>query len=215
MIIIAIMIILNSGAPLYALQPEVLLNILEQVPDIATLRSAVSSCQYLRSIFREFECTIVHNVLKNFLGSERIHDAVATENLRLTSDSYKSLGEYLDKTNGLDLPKWRLQEIHHVEQLHLSVQRFSENLIVEIRSDHNLRERGFTLQSEPTTAEMSRIERSLYQIEALFRSLNGKAEDDEEIESSVAHFLSNFSPWENEQLACVYEHLRRAISPGI
>jgi hypothetical protein len=188
--IIAIMTILNSGAPLYALQPEVLLNILEQVDDIATLRSTVSSCQYLRSVFREFECTIVQNVLKNFLGSGRIHDAVAIENLRLTSDLHMFLGEYLDTTQCLDLPKWRLHETHHVEQLHLSVQYFSKNLIVEIKLDDKLREKRFTLQSEPTTAEISRIERSLYQLEALFRNLKGKFEDDEEIESSVARFLS-------------------------
>lgn len=206
---------LNSGTPLYSLPPELLQGILAQVPDIATLRSAVSSCRYLRSSFLGYENIIIENVLKRFLGPERIHDAVATENLRLTSDPSASLSEYLDTKHCLDLPKWSLQGLHHVEQLHLSVQYFSRDLIAKIKSDHDLRKQGFTLQSEPTTAELSRIERSLYQLEALFRYLNSTTGKSEAIDSSVAHFLSNFAPWENEQLACVYEHLRGTLSQGI
>lgn len=213
--IIAIMAIVNSGTPLYSLPPELVQEIMSQVSDLATLRSAVSSCRYLRSSFLGVENLIIKNVLKRFLGSERIHDAVTIENLRLTSDISASLSEYLDPKRCLDLPKWSLPELHHVEQLHLSVQYFSQDLVAKMKSDDDLQKQGFTLQSEPTTAEFSRIERSLYQLEALFRYLKGKIGNSEMMESSVAHFLSNFAPWENEQLACVYEHLKRALSQGI
>ena len=206
---------MNLETPFYALPRELLLNILTQVADIATLRSAISSCRYLRSVFCGSETLVVQNVLKNFIGVERIHDAVTIESLRLASDSCVPLREYFDIEHCLDLPKWRLQEVHHVKQLHVCVQYFSRSLIAEIKSDDELQKEGFTLQTEPSSAELSRIERSLYQLEALFRYLNSKCDHNEAMESRITYFLSHFCPWENEQLCCAYDHLRRALSQGI
>ena len=61
-----------------ALPLELLLHILCFLPDLTCLRTATKSCGTLRRAFRDYESSVLHHVLRNYLGSESFDDALAT-----------------------------------------------------------------------------------------------------------------------------------------
>lgn len=71
--------------------------------------------------------------------------------------------------------------------------------------------------TSPSPSERHRIEGTFYRFELycnLFRQERSRVDNYFESEEQRDIFFERFSPWENEQLACVHDYLMHKITPG-
>lgn len=98
---------------------------------------------------------------------------------------------------------------------HNKIQYLSGGLISKALSKHPVSGKPEPSHPPPSKRETGRIERALYRLEIYSNLIwNRIAYSIEEGNRQHLAFFSAFSPWENEQLACIRDYLIEALRPG-
>jgi hypothetical protein len=193
-------------------------GLLSALPDVASLSSAALSCPSMYHAFLHAEELITTQVVKNQLNAEVLPEAfIAWESSRPRTWTRQDVFDFIDNhlRSRTYLPRsWTLSEALPLGKLHCSVERFASEFIAEMLNTSS----AFAYIDAPplwpvSKNELSRIQRAFCRFEVYCNLFRGtKAFDPSETEEL---FFFKFSYWENEQLACVHNHLFRAIYPGM
>ena len=199
--------------PIEWLSIELRQLIMSAITDVQSLKSAALSCPSLYYAFSNAETIITTHVLFNQVGCDVPLEAVAAlESSRLRPPTKQGIQDFVAKylRQRCPLPRsWTLRDALPVGKLHLSLRDFATKFANACLTKEPLRSATLTT---PTPGERDRINRALYRFE-IFCNLFRKP-DVVNFEDQRNLFFSNFSPWENEQLACIHDFLVRQISPG-
>jgi hypothetical protein len=198
-------------SPIERLSIEVIQLIMLDIADVQSLKSAALSCPSLYLAFRDAETIITTHVLSNQVGYSVLPEAVAAlQSSRLHLPTEQRVQDFVAKylhQRCLSPKSWTLRDALPVGKLHLCLSNFA------MRFADTCLTRKLLRSATPTESERNRIERALYRFEIfcnLFRK-PGVVSDEHQRDL----FFSNFSPWENEQLACIHDFLVQQVSPGM
>jgi len=193
------------------LPTEVQQALLSASTDVYSLRSLVLSCSTLYHCFKGTESLIIHQVLLNEIGISVLPEAVlALRSPRRPPKYDKEFQNYFLVTRQIPPKTWKLSEAMHMSRTAFYVQFFAADFIERVR---------YKWPDDvvfPSQAETERVERAFYRFEiycTMFRY--GQANYRFHISEQRRLFFSHFSPWENEQLACIHDYLARLVAPGM
>jgi hypothetical protein len=197
--------ILRRG-PIEQLSIELRQLIMSAITDVQSLKSAALSCPSLYYAFSNAETIITTHMLFNQIGCDVPLEAVAAlESSRLRLPTKQGIQDFVVKYLCQRCPSPRsftLRDALSVGNLHLSLYDFATRFANACLTKEPLRSATLTT---PIPDKRDRINRALYRFE-IFCNLFHKP-DIVDLEDQRDLFFSNFSPWENEQLACVHDFL--------
>lgn len=207
-----------SPNPLESLPLELKQELLCALPDILSLRSTILSCYSFYNAFIATERLITTRVLKNQLNAEILPEAVAA--LQASQSRPRSRQRTLDfidehlHTRAPPPDSWTLSNAWSMSRLHFSVESFAASFVAEMLNPSS----EFAYIDAPpawplSRNEMNRIQRAFYRFEIYFNLFRDP--DLFGFHEKKKPFFFNFSHWENEQLACIYDYLYRATCPGM
>lgn len=206
------------------LPPELAPIILSQAPDAPTLRNLVLSAPCFYHGFLAEEKSILHAVLWNEFGPAVLPEALALYKSsvppQLNPDMARA--EFFSTTHSKpEIPNdWTLSDSLALAKIHCDVNWFAAEFAETILPPSR---KVIPEDCEPPTRnEMDRIRRALFRFE-LYRTLFPKEPhtfnvgefDRFDPEEEPKLFFDKFSPWENEQLATIYEFLWNKLSIGL
>lgn len=219
---------ITTPAPLNSLPGlpvEIKEAIFSSLPDIASLIALISTCSCFYYSFLDRESSILTKVLLNQVTPSVMPNAVATfESSEMTPWTKETAENLLMlSTTGEEfsgLRRWTLRNALVLSKMHEHVQFFAHRLTVDALLLHPVTGLPDADQAPVSPSEFRRIQRALYRFEfccnlyAFRKKCNGGCS-----EKFSIHFRK-FAPWENEQLACVYDHLikyasKRTDSPSL
>lgn len=208
------------------LPSEVIHNILSQLDGVQSLRSAILSCHWLWAVFSQDNSRIITRVIYNQLDSSDVRPealiawkASTLPKPPTAASSQDICKNYLSaRATDLHIPL-TTDDAATITKFQFTVEKladtFAKDTLQKLFSKH-----GVGLQKiEATASEKSRIMRALYRFEIfckLFRYpvIGSIRPQREQLGKCMLQFLSQFSPWENEQLRCIYKFLFLKVSPG-
>lgn len=177
--------------------------------DLKTLRNAALSCRTFFYAFKGAEEIITGQVLFRQINYDVLPEAILVNKTRHLAES--SVSERIEFTKvhlrrGEPPPsKWNLADALPLARFHEKV----NYLATQAADDALTRQPRLLATGEsPTCAEIYRFERALYRFQ-LYCNVVGRLYPAEELDEL---FFEQFATWENEQLACIHEHLVRAVS---
>lgn len=211
-------------SPIERLPVELVLEILEAVPDPASLRAVVLSCPLFYNLFSKQESNITEQVLLNQIDIDVLPEAIAAvESSYIRRDRIRYPRSYVFSdflTDNIRLRPsvaryWALSKALRLGPLHVVVDSLAMKFAMTALNQPPLNQSKHI----PTRLEICRIERAFYWFE-IYRNIfplwwrHGTYEPSEFGVEQPQVFLAHFAPWENEQLGCVYDFLCRMILPG-
>lgn len=220
---------MSAKSSFECLSTEIICAILEELDGIGSLQSAILTCRRVHAAFSGGAPIIINRIILGQLDTWNVRPEalIALEASKLsTPTTAKSADEFcehhLKKRTTDTRILLTLNEAGTIEKLLFTVEKlantFAKDSLQKLASEN-----GDASQSNAiTSSEKGRIMRTLYRFEIfcnIFR-LPGKESDSSRRKINRGHgqcmtkFLSYFSPWENEQLGCVYEFLFFQVSPG-
>lgn len=219
---------ITSPAPLNSLPGlpvEIKQAIFSSLPDMASLKALISTCSCFYKSFLDCESSILTKVLLNQITPSLMPNAVATFKSSEMTPWTKERAENLlllcttGETSSV-LRKWTLRNALVLSKMHEHVQFFTHRLTVDALLLHPVTGLPEADRASVSPSELRRIQRALYRFEfycnlfAFRRKCNGGCS-----EILFIHFRK-FAPWENEQLACICDHLtqyvsKRTVSPSL
>ena len=205
-----------------ALPTELLQAILSHAGDAFSLKNLAQCCSSFHRAFLANQDFLLQTVLRNEISAGVLPDALVTfasarllrgeEFTTIPSDGHLRQGfdcqAQLRQLVKLGLISWSVPKALALSQLHSHIVFFTHKF-------------ASTLVTNPITGssnqnpvvlrpkELERIERSFYRYE-LFCNLSRAGSQGEDRE-----FLEKFAPWENEQLATIYDFLYDQMSIGM
>ena len=207
-----------EGRPsLSTLPVELVIAILGSSRDIQSLSATVLSCGHIYRIFLEAQHQVISKVLFREVDVEVIPEAIAAfESSRLrTAWTRASLLEFI--TRNLDERKilersWHFTDAFVVTRLHQKIKQLARDFALQAKQSRYKPDdaRGSAI----SRLELSRYERAFYRFELYCNLYHDLKTPLMSLEERRTTFFSKFSPWENEQLACVHAYLVRLITPG-
>lgn len=198
---------------------EVKLVIMSALPDVWSLTSTALTCSSLYRILADNEALLTSKVLLNETNFDILPEAVAAlESSRLKPWTRQHIRDFtFQHLHARKLPtqRYALSDALHISKLYYHVRYFAVDFASKTLAKRPVSGHLEPTSAPPSQAELTRIQRAFYRFEIycnLFR-------DPERTLFSVAEqrdvFFSCFSPWENEQLACIHDYLFRVVSPGM
>lgn len=204
----------QTSSPLIeSLSVELQQIILSNIPDVLSLRSAALSCRALYNALLSAETIITTRVLLNQVSFDVLPEAYITQEAScLEPHTEKNVRDFIARHLHERRPPpeiWTLCDAVLAAKLHACVSELALQFIATTAK------KSPVCGTRPATrAETSRVERAMYRFE-IFCNLFREFWDSDFLEQLWDFFFSNFSPWENEQLACVHDYLVQAVSPGM
>jgi hypothetical protein len=212
---------------LLSLPLEVKQAILSSLQDIQSLRSVSLTGMTLYKALKSAESSIVNHVLMNELGADIFPMAIITGYARELGYKFKenltteAITQFLQSARrslwheNRPVPILRLPDGLQMSNLHASVKYFTTDYLS--KSLKRFESIGIILDSgkvstPPSPSEVLRTWRALYNFE-MYCGLFSHSKTAVSFHEPL--FFNQFSPWEMEQLACVHDHLKRAIYPGM
>jgi hypothetical protein len=193
------------------LPTEVQQVIMSASTDACSLRSLVLSCSTLYCSFKEADSLIISQVLHNEIGSSVLPEAALTLRSPRRPPKYdKEFQNHFLVPRQLSPQTWKLSEAVRMSKTAFYIRFFATDYIERVR---------YKWPDDvvfPSQAEIERVERAFYRFEiycTMFRY--GQANYRFDISEQRRLFFSHFSPWENEQLACIHDYLARLVAPGM
>lgn len=197
------------------LPTEILQLILSRAPDAQTLQNLILSDPSFGRAFSAAQKLILNDVLVRQFRPRVLSDALATLSLTLCPPKDRhGVEEFLSqhKPNLQTAPKnWTLNDALNLHQIHENVEYFANDFISSL-STHPIT--GDPL-SEPivlSSGERDRIYSTMYRFDLYCKLFSLSKLDSDERRKM---FLDKFSPWENEQMATIYEYLFGKLSIGM
>ena len=213
---------------LTSLTPELKCAVFANLPDVTSTKSLALVSSSFYYTFLDAQTLILSQVLQNEIPTDLMHGAFAAYNAsRIPVWTKQAVQDFLDEYFGNSVPhkaqKWNLSEALRMSKFHSCVELFATEFASSALSK-NPSTRGSN--AAPSFTEILRIKRTLYRFELycnLFRKpsyhrmIRGArncliqprpfgASEQREI------FFGLFSPWENEQLGCIYDYLVEEIT---
>ena len=192
---------------------------LSELPSLVTLSQTSSS---LYRIFTKSQSQIVTTVLSNEIHPDVFPHALAVWKASCIKPWSKSgvkafLEQYPESLKQPPRSKQTLSEASTICKLHGHVQFFTEDLCAAILSVHPISQVPENTYTPPSKNELCRIQIAFYKFElfcTLFRAQHVTQRDQERFSTDEQHhlFFEHFKPWENEQLACMFDYLLRKLS---
>ena len=217
-----------TKSQLTSLAPELKCAIFQNLPDVTSAKSLALISSSFYHTFLDAQSVLLTQVLQNEITTNLLHGAFAASKASRiplwTKQAVRGfLDEYFGDFNPHKSQKWKLSEALHMSRVHSCVEFFAAEFASAALS-RNPTARGSN--AAPSAAEMIRIKRILYRFE-LYCNLFRKPHHDRMIrgerncliqpspfekEEQRDVFLDMFSPWENEQLGCIHDHLIEQIT---
>lgn len=163
--------------------------------------------------FRGAEERITTRVLLNHLNPELLHDAICAQETSSPRETVDILKQYLDHQRPLPVLKWRLSEALSMGKLYDHVHYFATDLASKALAKNPVSGESDIAPTPPSQSELTRIERTLYRFEIYCNVFRGPPNTF--LSLRRRWFFFQFSPWENEQMACIYDHFVSVVTPGI
>ncbi|KAJ5658405.1 uncharacterized protein N7484_002054 [Penicillium longicatenatum] len=189
--------------------------ILRQLPMIEDVLSAIQSSRSLYEALQE-DNTIVAYVLHKQIDSKLLPYAAAFLELDRAPRiklHHKDVSLILERCfSGTtsqaseQLARIALREALHVTDLHKAIQKFTTKYSAQALSHLQDEKPLKSSMRSFSHSEIYRIERSFYTYE-VYCSLFGQSRSRLSLNDQLDVFFKQFTPWENEQLACVLEFL--------
>ncbi|KAF2745057.1 hypothetical protein M011DRAFT_147762 [Sporormia fimetaria CBS 119925] len=187
--------------------------ILCNLQDAMSLRSAALSCRALYNAFVGAETVITTRVLLNQVDIDVLPAAclawkAACARPGTAEDIRSFIKSHLQKRQPAD-ESWTLSSTLPISRLHTCVKQLSLQFM-----DTCLAKSPALATRPPTYAETTRVERALYRFEIFVNLFHVDMQDTAPREELWRTFFSCFSPWENEQLACLHDYFVRLVAPA-
>ncbi|KAI1820142.1 hypothetical protein F4861DRAFT_524125 [Xylaria intraflava] len=188
------------------------LELLQQVLahlDLESLRNAALSCRMFFDAFKCAETTITGEVLLRQIDYTVLPEAIlVSKSWDLGEPSVNKAIEFAKILNFRELAptKWNLVDALPLARFHEKVNYLATQAAHEALGNHP---RLMETSPEPTREELCRFERALYRFQLYCNVVGRTYAEGREYEDM---FFKYFCTWENEQLACIQEHLVRVVS---
>ncbi|KAF2966735.1 hypothetical protein GQX73_g6846 [Xylaria multiplex] len=179
--------------------------------DLNAVRNAALSCRILFNAVKGAETLIATKLLLRQIDKDVLPEAIlALRSRRLGAPSLSKMSEFAEalKTRQPAPKKWCLTDALPLAQFHEKVSYLASQAAREALEKEPRLLMGGKLP-DPTREEMHRFERAFYRYQ-IFCNVIGP--DSLGAADLWAVFFKWFSTWENEQLACIHEHLVRVVS---
>jgi hypothetical protein len=207
--------------------------VLSQLDNMQSLASAIFSHSSLYAAFAEDRTRIVSTIMTNQIPADTMRYALCTHaaatSTSLNRRDMNQIGQFLFDHfgNDLDMPEdpfalpgpLDLHLANALSRTHAMVQHFTRDLLRDtlplVQEHLGLQRRNETTASPE---EEFRIHRAMYRFQ-LYCNLFRQTYDSEQARQLrvVLHtrFFRYFSPWVNEQLACIHDYFERVLSRGM
>ncbi|KAI0400614.1 hypothetical protein F4802DRAFT_619772 [Xylaria palmicola] len=183
---------------------------LGNLDSVRALRNAALSCKILFNDLKDAEELITGEVFVRQVGYDVLAEALVVEESRSLGLPCIEKGKRFAEANFAQRKpapaRWSLADawplaVFHEKVSYLARQAARESLEKQPR---------LLAMGAPSSTELRRFERALYRFQ-LYCNVVGRlpALGHDELQDI---FFAYFSNWENEQLACIHEHLLRVIS---
>ncbi|MCJ1399993.1 hypothetical protein MMC11_003196 [Xylographa trunciseda] len=199
------------------LPAELIQLILCTLPDAVTLRAVVLSHSSFYHAFLAGKDHITLQILLNQIHPDLLPDAHAVlRSSRLKPWSRELVQEFLIHYHDgqlSPLPAWTISDTVPISVLHNDIAFFMADFATMALAAHPITSVPDVSPSAFTSPEKSRICRTFYRFELycnLFRE-HGWKDDRFSPREQRDIFFDKYSPWENEQLACVHDYLYRRM----
>lgn len=194
------------------LPTEILQLILSRAPDAPTLQNLILSSPSFNRAFTAAQRLILNDVLVRQFRPRVLPDALAALQLtRCPPKDRHGVEEYLSQytPDTRSAPKdWTLNDALDLHQIHENIEYFANDFISSL-STHPVTEAPLAEQIVLSFGERDRIYSTIYRFDLYCKCFSlSKLDSDERREM----FLDKFSPWENEQMATIYEYLFGKLS---
>ena len=198
------------------LPAEIKQAIFSTLPNVASLQALILTCSFLYHCFLDSESLILAEVLQNEIPRGLLQDAFAalkssemTPWNQQTADNLKTLYTTYERPS---LPlRWSLRTAIALSEMHGHVEFFANRFV---SSTFSLNPVTGNPQSKYVTAsasELIRIQRAIYRFEFYCNLSAFREKRDDGCSDIYASNFHKYAPWENEQLACIREHLIQAV----
>ena len=210
-----------SKSILEQLPVEVLQALLASVDQATDLPNLVLSCSKLYYAFKDAELIIVQRVIVNELGPELLPEAIARLECASIEHYRKSVVEIVSLLNlryrTQPRPSISLFNAVLLSRFHFYVKELTSSYIGSTLAlwRHSYSKMPLNEQSPVTSTEIGRIQRTFYRFE-IFRLLFQEKKSIGYLRNDDPRYFlsSNFSPWENCQLACIHDYFFSIVAPG-
>ena len=204
-----------------SLPVELIQLILGALPDAVTLRALVLSHSSFYRAFITGKDFITFKVLLNQIVPNLLPDAVAVlESSRFRSWNRKLIQEFLaDYHQGRLSPSrtWTISDAVPVSMLHDDICFFMTDFVTVALAANPVTGVPDVSPSPLTSREKFRISQAFYRFELYCNLFRERCWKDNRFgpEEQREIFFDHYSPWENEQLACVHDYLYRRMVAGV
>ena len=206
------------------LPTELLLMVLSEIDDVASLQSAFLSSPWVRNPFsnpllnKKLRDEVTFRVLNNEIGSDILPEALLTflskPLVRARGDVLSKFLNHAKRTRLAEL-SWSITDALEISRFHIIIDNFSRNYANKVLAGAPTSDYKVPRITQPTPTETGRIQRAFYRFEIfcnLFPPLSNISYN--KMKDEWADFFNRFAPWENEQLACIHDFLVREITPS-
>ena len=209
---------LSAQASLEALPNELLLNIFYKLPDAFSLKAFILTNSSILKVYQNQPSMIVRLVLENEVSTYSLDDATtALRSSRVLPRTKGNVQQFLaHSSNKSDdvTPHWTLLEALAISDLSKKIRFF-----VAAFTSYALYKLGATASISShlmrvSADERRRIESAFYRFELYCNLFREQPCGDNRLSLDEQRdiFFARYTPWENEQLACVHDYLFRRLS---
>ena len=213
---------------LASLPHDVLVAILNNIPDLDTLLAIIASCRAFYSAFKSSPTPIIRDLAFRIIGTAVLPDAILATLARnagpcpRTGPEEVAVAAVLELLNRrgdealLATHKWTAAEGMATIRLHSIIDDMARKFAAFHLS--RLEKVSGRQQKAPANQELVRIKRALYRFEVFCTLFPPQDRDDQHTPTPSLNaqraFFGTASPWENEELFAVLDSLRRLVAPG-
>lgn len=209
-------------------------KVLVELECMRSVGSAILSHPIMYAAFKEYPKTVIYRILLKQVPRELIAYAVLAYNTswrgyRGPQEMRRLIHSALRCVEGMsndeiDLWLWGAMErmgfnpatVSSLSKIHTLVEHFTRRYLKDtlpIASRDLFRRQSPTNARRPSETEVFRIRRGFYRFQ-IYCNLVRMANNDTEHSLLARQFFLRWSPWVNEQLACIHDHLEGVLSEG-
>ena len=194
--------------------------IFELLADIPSLRALISTCSILYYSFHESESSILARFLQRRISPSLMHPALATlkssEPITWSEKTAEDLVTLYTKTDKSPLlPKLTLHNALLLTEMNDHIQFFANSFASEALQHHPVTCLPEPIPAPISPSELCRIERTLYRFQFYCNLMTLRKKRLLGRHGPSVVISDDFAPWENEQLACIADHLHKCVYEGV
>ncbi|KAH7385023.1 hypothetical protein BKA64DRAFT_681994 [Cadophora sp. MPI-SDFR-AT-0126] len=201
----------TSKSPIELLPLETQQAILSSLTSIASLKQCALACPTLYTAYKIAEKVIIAQVLYNQIGIGVLPEAVlAFSSASLKLSDLESFSEANFRKRRPPPEVYTFSDALNMSEMHTRIDFLTKAFVRKALKASPYA----SLDESASPAEIDRIERTFYRFE-IYRHIFGRFQQNREwrVQAQQNMFFKYFSPWENEQLACVHEFLAQIVIP--